>query len=94
MTDKERKACESLLIRNQAAVSSINSTFQTIAEKVAAKKRRRIESTEKYMNCSFIFVFVAEVERLWSVSKHILRDNRKSMTPLVFEAVLFLKVKV
>jgi len=92
MSDKERKACESLLIKNQVEASPTNSTFATIAEKVAAKKRRKIEQTEKYMNCSFILGSVAEVERLWSISKHILRDNRKSMTPLVFESLSFLKI--
>eukprot|EP00171_Calliarthron_tuberculosum_P008450 IDg8450t1 len=35
---------------------------------------------------------VWRVERLWSVAKNILIDNRKETTPLVFEALLFLKV--
>ncbi len=46
----------------------------------------------KYVNCDFILGSAAEVERLWSVAKNILKDNRKSMTPLLFEALLFLKV--
>ncbi len=41
---------------------------------------------------TFILGSAAEVERLWSVAKNVLKDNRKSMTPLLFEALLFLKV--
>jgi hypothetical protein len=45
-----------------------------------------------YVNCNFIFGSAAKVERLWSMGKQILRYDRSSMTPLVFETMLFLKV--
>jgi hypothetical protein len=45
-----------------------------------------------YVNCNFIFGSAAKVERLWSMGKRILRYDRSSMTPFVFETMLFLKV--
>jgi hypothetical protein len=44
-----------------------------------------------YVNCDFIYGSSAEVERLWSVAKYILTDQRKRLTPQMFEALLFLK---
>lgn len=44
------------------------------------------------MNFSFILGSVAEVERLWSIAGNILSNNRKKMSPLFFESLLFLKV--
>jgi hypothetical protein len=46
----------------------------------------------RYVDCDFIFGSAAEVERLWSVADFILRDQRKAMTPQLFEALIFLKV--
>jgi hypothetical protein len=34
----------------------------------------------------------AEVERLWSVARYILITSRTKMAPIVFEAILFLRV--
>lgn len=44
------------------------------------------------MDFSFILGLTAELERIWSLAKNILSDNRKLMEPVVFEALLFLKV--
>ena len=33
---------------------------------------------------------LAEVERLWSIAKHILMESRAAMAPILFEAILFL----
>ncbi len=33
----------------------------------------------------------AEVERLWSVAKHILTESRSGLAPIVFESILFLR---
>ncbi|KAI0562409.1 Ribonuclease H-like protein [Gracilaria domingensis] len=56
-----------------------------------AKERKVVMKKEKYMNCEFILSSVAEVERLWGIAKNLLTDNRKSMTPKMFEAIEFLK---
>jgi hypothetical protein len=65
-----------------------------------ARKRKRgedddaVDSTDfgEYHNADFILASAAEVERLWSIAKYILVDQRKGMTPQMFEALLFLKV--
>ena len=33
---------------------------------------------------------IAEIEQIWSIPKHILSSNRMGMTPILFEALLFL----
>lgn len=43
------------------------------------------------MPCNFILGSVAEVERLWSSAKHLLGEKRHAMTPLLLEALLFLR---
>lgn len=45
-----------------------------------------------YINCDFIVWSVAEIERLISMSNYVPAYNRKSMTPQLFEAILFLKL--
>ena len=35
---------------------------------------------------------VAEVERLWSIAKHILTESRSATAPILFEAILFLRI--
>ncbi len=34
---------------------------------------------------------VAEVERLFSMAKYVMAENRQSLTPQLFEAIMFLK---
>ncbi len=64
----------------------------SVVERIALRKRRCLDESHKRVNCDFNLGSAAELERLWSVAKKILKDNRKSMTPLLFEALLFLKV--
>lgn len=47
---------------------------------------------QAYMNCDFILGSVAEVERLFSFYKYFLTQNRRSSTPQLFEAIVFLKL--
>lgn len=57
------------------------------------KKRRRVSVNQhRYINCSFIPPTSNTVERLFSRCKHVLTDWRKSMSPIMFEAVMFLKL--
>ena len=58
---------------------------------IMTKKRKVLEKT-RYINCDFILGSAAEIERIWSISKNILNNSRKSMTPLLFESLLFLKL--
>ena len=89
MTEDEKTACRHLLKtqkKNQRGESSSQSFLDTIA-----RKKRRYEMKNEYINCDFIQGSTAEIERVWSVSKHIMKHTRKSMEPLMFEAILFLK---
>ena len=44
------------------------------------------------MNRDFILDSVAEIERLWSLAKNVLPSHRKSCSPVLTEALLFLEV--
>lgn len=57
----------------------------------ALGKSSNKESSE-CINCDFILGSAAEVERLWSVCDNILTDQRKRMTPQLFEALAFLRL--
>lgn len=55
-------------------------------------KLRNIEfSNDQYVKCNFIIGFVAEVERLWSIASYVLAENRRYITPQMFEAFMFLE---
>ena len=54
-------------------------------------KRRRTSQTSKYIDCRFLVATTCRVERLFSEAKHILTDVRKHMSPMLFEALLFLR---
>ena len=62
-------------------------------ERMKKRKTGVMENTKAspYKNVDFICGSAAEVERLWSVAKCILTDNRAKLTPAMFEALLFLK---
>ena len=44
-----------------------------------------------YVNLKFILASAAEVERIWSMAKYILVQQRKGMSPKLFECLIFLK---
>lgn len=57
-----------------------------------SKRRKTCTKKRTYIPCNFILGSVAEVERVWSLPKQLLHgDVRASMTPLLFEAFLFLR---
>ena len=47
--------------------------------------------TSPYKNVDFICGSAAEVERLWSIAKYILTDNRSRLTAASFKTITFLK---
>ena len=59
-----------------------------------SNKRKRMQSVtqENYINFDYILGSVAEVERLWSMARYVLQDQRTIMKPMNLEALLFLKV--
>ena len=61
--------------------------------KIINEKRRKIsEGNHKYIDTSFVLGSVAKVERLRSMVKFGLSDCRKRSTPLLIEAISFLKM--
>ncbi len=62
----------------------------TITERIA-KKRKKNREGSAYIGCNFILGSVAEVERVWSIAKYVLSEQRRGMTPQMFEAIMFLR---
>jgi hypothetical protein len=60
------------------------------------KEKKRASKTPanhgSYHNCDFILGSVAEVERLWSLARHVLTDTRVSTQVVNVEALLYLKI--
>jgi hypothetical protein len=61
------------------------------AEQLAKRRRLEEAALTEYADCSYIMGSTAKVERLFSKARHLMPDCRKNMTPLLFEAILFLK---
>ncbi len=89
------KASVSILKKpiSSSATTGLGGTFSTnnISERMA-ERRKRDEETSNYIDCNFILGSVAEVERVFSFAKYVLSDNRRCVTPQLFEALMFLKI--
>ena len=98
MTDVEKVAVESLLVAEveEAALANARGSDNDggiLGNIMNDEEEERSDVSSKYGNCDFIYGSCAEVERLWSIAKHILTDVRKGMMdPIMFEAILFLKL--
>jgi hypothetical protein len=64
----------------------------TFAERALKSKKQRTDTNKEYMDLKYIPPTSNIVERLFSKSKLILSDVRKSMLPANLEMLLFLKV--
>ena len=60
-------------------------------ERMERFKEHKLNNTDEYGNCDFVFRSAAVVERLWSVGNNILEDKRMRTTPVLFEAILLLR---
>jgi hypothetical protein len=59
----------------------------------AIKKHRIIGNTRSsYIDCRFLVATTNTVERLFSTSRSIMTYQRSKMSPIMFEAILFLKI--
>lgn len=86
----DEKATVSDLRSSSSQVTNVLSQNSSMEERLS--KRRKISSAaQEYVNCDFILGSVAEVERIWSISKHVLTVERRLMTPQLFESIVFLK---
>jgi hypothetical protein len=100
LTDAEKVAVESLKskeVSGSEGGSGNGGGHMPKSPNNMKKQLRRIkEARDKpvqsaFVNCDFIYGSAAEVERLWSICSNILTDQRKGMTPQLFEAIVFLK---
>ena len=94
LSPKEEEACKCLLKDSSGIVEL---TTEDSPMKMSDQIKRMKEdsgatsSVNPYYDCSFIFCSSAEVERLWSKALYIYSQQRRRMTPLFFEAILYLK---
>ena len=92
MTPEEHTACRSLRLDNSnEKESSNNNNASTYEERLTSYAEANLNNNYNYGNCNFILGSAAEVERLWSVADRIIDGNRSSTSPLLMEAILFLK---
>ncbi|KAI2506038.1 hypothetical protein MHU86_8359 [Fragilaria crotonensis] len=77
----------------------INDAEEDVDESYASQVVKRLKlqmretvQREQYCNLDVIPATSVNCERLFSLAKHILTDTRKNTSPLLFEALLFLKV--
>jgi hypothetical protein len=94
MSILEKEACELLKIVPPADLEEPQpqAGLLTMAQQLKQMSNKKPRLENEYINVDFILGSAAEVERLWSICKYILTNQRKSLTPLLFEALTFLKV--
>ena len=63
-----------------------------VAKRLKMQSRLENIGREQFVNLDVIPGTSVNCERLFSLAKHILTDTRKNTTPILFEALLFLKV--
>ncbi|KAI2507198.1 hypothetical protein MHU86_7264 [Fragilaria crotonensis] len=63
-----------------------------VAKRLKVEKLESSVGREQYVNIEVIPGTSVNCERLFSLAKHILTDTRKNTSPVLFEALLFLKV--
>lgn len=74
-------------------VCNLTKNSTSYFEILQKRKRRRLsDEQERYIDCSFCVATSNIVERLFSACKHILTDQRKHMSPIMFMALIFLKI--
>lgn len=66
--------------------------FLSLKDIIANMKRKRSENKTSYKSCDFLWGSTAEIERFCDTAGNMLSANWKRMSPLLFEALLFLKV--
>ena len=91
IVEKKADVCHKLKSNFVAAVEADAASAQQhlVADVYQAKLASKAESD--YVNLKFILASAAEVERIWSMTKYVLVQQHKGMSPKVFECLFFLK---
>jgi hypothetical protein len=95
LTEEEVEACRHLEEGEQSD-GEIDNEGMSLEDKIQLNRKKRKAGTSrdrksKYKNVDFILGSAAEVERLWSSCKHVFTAHRSTLTPVFFEAIMFLK---
>ena len=98
LTQDEKDACKRLLIEEEVVDGAEQNVHVSLADRMRDRIKKRkagvfeADLSSPYRNVDFICGSAAEVERLWSIAKHVLTNNRSRLTPAMFETLLFLKM--
>ena len=93
LTESERAATSALMLPTTMDTIEHNPIKTGYFEECQNRKCRRVSAEQdQYMDCTFLVATTVTVERLFSTCKYVLTDNRKSLPPIMFEALLFLKI--
>ena len=94
LTGPEKQAISNLLKTTSPWPSNEIITMENgYFDELHRQKRCRLsDEQDRYIDCSFCVASSNTIEQLFSVCKHVLTDQRKCMSPIMFEALLFLKV--
>jgi hypothetical protein len=98
MTAAETTACLHFLVDGDGGEeepeqpnSPVNLTF---AQRFSEHKKRKHANVGGgwHVNVDFILASAAEVEQPWSIASNVMQTNRRGMSPVLLEALLFLKI--
>ena len=91
LSNEEVIACQHLIVNAVEGTNRADTTHTTVENYLEAiKKKPRVEEGD-YGDVSIFLGSCVEVERVWSFAKYILTNTQSSMTPVLFETIIFLK---
>ena len=90
MTQSEHRACTALKAKKNNSTNDSKSVPNSYEELLNRRKKVKLNNFD-YVNCDFILGSTACVERLWSIAKEILHGPRNRTSPIIVEALLFLR---
>ena len=90
MTPSEHKACSELKAKKNNPTDDSAYVPNSYEELLQRRKKVKFNYID-YVNCDFILGSTACVERLWSIAKEILHGPRNRTSPIMVEALLFLR---
>ena len=88
---EEEKACQHLIVNAVEGTNRADTTHTTVEGYLESLNKKPHVEEGDYGDVSIFLGSCAEVERVWSFAKYILTNTQASMTPVLFETIIFLK---
>ena len=91
LTLAERRAQQ---VKEKVDAAKAVAAAKKAGDRSPATKRKADEislTDDDIDNLDHVLGSAAEVERVWSIARYVLTTQRSKMTPVVFEAIMFLK---